>query len=88
MLLATVDPDRRLPEHEQQALNVALNDALEEEDERLEAMNSHQAYPPDGRSLKELQEEARGYGINTMAKTAAVLRRLIAEAKAEKAPAA
>lgn len=79
MLLATNDPDVRRPRHEQDAFENALAQAAE--DEGIIRQAAKQAYPPDGRSLQDLQAEAQALGINVMAKSAAQLRRLIAEAK-------
>lgn len=81
MLLATNDPDVRRPSYEQAAFDAALAKAEEDEEIGQHQPYSKQAYPPDGRTLPQLQAEAKALGIDTMAKTAAVLRRLIAEAK-------
>lgn len=87
LLLAGKDTDVRLPQHEQDAFEAALEKAAE--DEEIYAVGRKgpykPEYPQDGRTLAVLQSEAVALGLNPHAKNAAALRRMIAEAK-EKLP--
>lgn len=87
LLLAQMDADRKWSERERADFDAALMRAAENEfgdtDEPSRPRGPYKpAFPDDGRTLEQLQAEAKELGINIMAKTSAALRRLIAEAKA------
>ena len=83
MLLASIDPDVRLQEHERRALDAALQTAWDQENPPRK-----EPVPDDGRSLEDLRAECNELAINWNAKNSGQLRRLIAEKKAEAAVAA
>mgnify|MGYP001572611628 CR=1 FL=1 len=81
LMLSEIGGDRKLNERERSDYDRALKAAAEEEMLDRPRGPYVKQYPPDGRSLLELQKRASELGINTMGRAAAPLRRLINEAE-------